>query len=73
MQPSVIFFFQFWAVFEALGVLKVKKFCVLKVDLQGGLFNCPPPKISKYKKNLESSDCPPPKISKCQTGKENSD
>ena len=56
MQPSVIFFFQFWAVFEALGVLKVEKFCVLKVDLQGGLFNCPPPKISKCQTGKENSD-----------------
>ena len=41
-------------------------------EIQGGLFNCPSPKISKYKKNLEYPDCPPLKISKCQTGKENS-
>ena len=28
-------------------------------DIQGGLFNFPPPKISKYKKNLEYPNCPP--------------
>ena len=46
---------------------------IIEWNIQGGLFNCPPPKISKYKKNLEYPDCPPLKISKCQTGKENSD
>ena len=36
-------------------IIKLEMIC----NIQGGLFNCPPPKISKYKKNLESSDCPP--------------
>ena len=50
------------------------------IYIQRGLFNCPPPKISKcrpvskfFQKKIEYPDCPPPKISKCQTGKENSD
>ena len=35
-------------------------------DIQGGLFNWPPPKNHKFKKKLKYPDWPPPKSSKCQ-------
>ena len=66
--------------FQKKPVKTVPQTIRARAMVQGGLFNCPPPKISKcrpvskfFQKKLEYPDCPPPKISKCQTGKENSD
>ena len=64
---------------ECICVSRGLKIQMFSNILQGGLFNCPPPKMSKcwpvrkfFQKKIEYSDCPPPKISKCETGKENS-
>ena len=36
------------------------------MQIQGDLFNWPPPKNHKFKKKIEYPDWPPPKSSKCQ-------
>ena len=50
---------RFWAIL-------FRKYMRYRNHLQGVFFNCPPPKMPKYKKKLEYPDCPSPKISKCQ-------